>query len=693
MADISDAAATTTTYPIYDAAMLLNNSTGTGTGGMLALVEASGTPSGSDTTGPLTSGVTLSAAGAGLYTLTATEDDTTTGGATIGAAEYRIDSTSNPPAAMSATDLAFDEVTEAVTTATGAIDTTGWTSGSHTVFVRGQDALGNWGSFASATISLDTAGPAVSALTLTPNPSNGSVAVALAGTASDVATGNGNVTQAEYFLGAAGASGSGTPMTLNNTAATVSITATIASPVSGDVYVHARDAAGNWGPFTTITLTVDASGPATSGIGASPNPTNGKIGVNSTTQAVRVTASFSDASSGGSTIAGAEGFIDAAGPNGSGILFTATDGTFNAVSEAGYADVPLTTITLLANGPHNLFVHGRDALGNWGPTQVYVLTVDKQAPTLTSIAASPNPTNTTAPAYTSNTSFTLTPTASDAVTSVVGGEWWEGADPGVGAATPFTGPSATINFVALNWVAGNHTLNARVKDAAGNWSSLATTSVTVVLPDNVFADSFGSGNASAWASTTGAVTVSAAASLNGAPAFGMQTTLGGTAGRYVTDATPNVDAAYHARFYFNPNGALLANNNSANGTTILSGLNAANTAIFQVQTRRQNAGGGTYQVRLAVLRAGGTSTTSWFTISNATHRIGVAWQGQAGASASLVVDGVTQQTLTGLNTSAATYRLGAVRLGPSAGLAGGASGSLRFDAFASTRRTATESLP
>jgi len=102
-----------------------------------------------------------------------------------------------------------------------------------------------------------------------------------------------------------------------------------------------------------------------------------------------------------------------------------------------------------------------------------------------------------------------------------------------------------------------------------------------------------------------------------------------------------------------------------------------------VQVRRQNAGGGTYQVRLAVLRAGGTTTTSWYAISNAAHSVEIAWQSSTTASASLYTDGTLRQTLTGLNTSA--YTLESVRLGPSAGLVGTASGTLYFDAFVSKR--------
>ena len=46
------------------------------------------------------------------------------------------------PVAMSATDGAFDETIEAVQ---ATLDTSGWSPGRHTLFVRGRDALDHWG--------------------------------------------------------------------------------------------------------------------------------------------------------------------------------------------------------------------------------------------------------------------------------------------------------------------------------------------------------------------------------------------------------------------------------------------------------------------------------------------------------------------------------------------------------------------
>ena len=70
----------------------------------------------------------------------------------IQAAEVRADAAPVGPFPMSASDAAFDTATEAVTSTTGQIDTTTWAAGTHTVFVRGRDSLGNWGPYASTTV-------------------------------------------------------------------------------------------------------------------------------------------------------------------------------------------------------------------------------------------------------------------------------------------------------------------------------------------------------------------------------------------------------------------------------------------------------------------------------------------------------------------------------------------------------------
>ncbi|KPV49240.1 hypothetical protein SE17_33760, partial [Kouleothrix aurantiaca] len=93
---------------------------------------------------------------------------------------------------------------------------------------------------------------------------------------------------------------------------------------------------------------------------------------------------------------------------------------------------------------------------------------------------------------------------------------------------------------------------------------------------------------------------------------------------------------------------------------------------------------GAYQVRAVVQRSGGTTSTSWYTITNAAHPVEIAWQSASSAAFSLYVDGALKQTLSSLNTSA--YTLDSVRLGPSS-ISSKSSGTEYFDAFVSTRTT------
>ena len=103
--------------------------------------------------------------------------------------------------------------------------------------------------------------------------------------------------------------------------------ATISAPgSSGVVSVHAKDAAGNWGPYATINLTVDATGPTTSGLTADPSANNGSYGQSSGNPSVRISATSATPrpAARGSRQARASSTPPVA--NGTGFPFTATDG-------------------------------------------------------------------------------------------------------------------------------------------------------------------------------------------------------------------------------------------------------------------------------------------------------------------------------------------------------------------------------
>jgi FtsP/CotA-like multicopper oxidase with cupredoxin domain len=685
-------------FALYDGSFYLHNNNTNGVGGMLTFLTVGTAVVGPDTTGPQTTAVLLTPSvtdGSIDVAVSASVSDVNTGNANIQAAEFYIDSTSGTSNPMSASDAAFDSPTEAVQGTISVATMAGLSAGNHTIYIRGQDALGNWGQFNPVVLNLDKVGPAISALLLTPNPANGTVDVALSATANDNATGGSNIAAAEYTIDG----GAAVPMTVNAPAPIASLTATIQSATVNalstglhTISVRSQDAIGNWGTPSTIDLLVDKTGPTTSSLSASPNPNNGTQPYNSSTPAVRVTGTFTDAAS---NIVAAEGFIDTLGANGTGFVFVAQDGAFNSLVEVGTSDIPLATVNALPEGGHRIYVHAKDAAGNWGPNTIVYLFIDKTKPTVSGVSASPNPTNSTTAPFTNNTSFVLNATASDVGTGnsrIIRAEWFVGTDPGVGNGTPMSAVdgsfnsateavTATINFMSLGWAPGDYTVYVRAQDRAYYWSDPVPTVVTVVWPDSIFADGFESGNTLAWNATTGPnVSVSAAAAMAGSTQ-GMQVGLSGTTQGFVTNTSPTAERSYHARFYFDPNSALPNNNNAPNGVNIFAGLNPAGARIIQVQFRRQTSG--QYQLRMGIVRNGGTTFTSWINITDAPHSIEIAWQSATSATASITIDGTVAGTLSGLNTSAQT--LETVRLGPSDNLVAGASGTLYFDAFVSTR--------
>jgi carboxypeptidase T len=104
-------------------------------------------------------------------TISATISDAANGGDPIAAAEAYVDTppwAGGTPLALSATDGAFDETVETVQGPVSALDAApGW----HLVFVRGQDANGNWGPVSALFVEMEVAPPtATPTATLTPTP-------------------------------------------------------------------------------------------------------------------------------------------------------------------------------------------------------------------------------------------------------------------------------------------------------------------------------------------------------------------------------------------------------------------------------------------------------------------------------------------------------------------------------------------
>jgi hypothetical protein len=678
-------------YAVHAGNMMLHNRNAGGYGGMMTfLAIPAGSPVLTDLTGPTALNVALTP-NTGDMIISATFDDTASGGSNIVAAEYVLEETTGTPAPMTASDSAFDSPTESAEGVIPAAIIQALSAGNHSVYVRGQDAAGNWGAYNLVTLNADNTGPSTSALTLAPNPSQGNVDVALGGTASDVASGNRAITGAEYFIDAdlntPPGAGTGTPLGMNMTTSVSAITATLPSSVLGAltegvhiIAVRSQDASGLWGEFATIELLIDRTGPAMGSVTVAPNPNNGSMPINPSRPAIRVDTTVSEPGGGPitSNVRGVEGFIDLVGADGTGFPFTPADGLYDSPNEGTYAFIPLINLAQLAEGDHQISVRGQDSAGNWGPVAATTLTIDRTPPTVSGLAVTPNPTN-SAPVV------TLTGSASDALAGVNAAEWFVGADPGVGngAAMTLTPNGGAVDLAATidvsTWLVGDFVLSVRARDGAGNWSS--TVSVTLTVDDLIFANSFENGGVSAWSAATGALNVTNAAAMSAdGGAWGMAVALAAGSPGFVTDETPDALTSYNARFYFHPNGSRAPNS----GVTIFAGVNAANNTAFVVQYRRPNPTSAP-QIRAQIMRAGGTTNTNWVTLTNEPHAVEVVWRSGVGVSFSLYVDGVQRQVRNNLNTSA--YTLERVQMGPSAGLAGTLSGTQYFDAFLSKRST------
>lgn len=473
------AVTTASKFAVYDASLMLhNNGADNAFGGMLTFVTAG---TGSGVTGPTTSAVALAPNPTNGSVSVALSASIQAALSTVAGAEYFIDTTgaNGTGIAMGGT---FGGPTAAATATLSTGQLAALAAGNHTVYVHGRNATGAWGAFSSAVLNLDKAGPATSGLTLTPNPSNGTVNVALSATGNDTASGGSNIVAAEYFIGTTPLpTVRGTTMSVNVAAPIASLAATIPCTAttpctSGSVNVRSQDALGNWGSFATITLTVSAAGPVTSAVSAAPNPNNGTLPLSSGQPVVRVTATMTSA---GSTVSGAEAFIDTAGAAGTGVPLAPSDGVWNGTPETGYADIPLATINALSNGNHTIFVRGRDAVGNWGATASTVLVIDKVPPTASSIArVGATPTNATSVAF--------TVTFSEAVTGVSASNFTLATSGVSGASIASVTGSGATRTVTVNTGIGsgtvglNLTATTGVSDVAGN--TLAATGIPLNGP-------------------------------------------------------------------------------------------------------------------------------------------------------------------------------------------------------------------
>ncbi|MCE7985134.1 MAG: hypothetical protein DYG89_28510 [Caldilinea sp. CFX5] len=251
-----------------------------------------------------------------------------------------------------------------------------------------------------------------------------------------------------------------------------------------------------------------------------------------------------------------------------------------------------------------------------------------------------------------------------------------------GPGTVTFGNANAVDTTAAFTAPGAYTLRLTANDGAHT----SNDDVIVTVTDLIFADGFEAGNLTAWSSSVtdgGNLSVSAAAALVGAQ--GLQALINDNNAIYVVDDRPTAEPRYRMRFYFDPNTMPMAANDSHQ---IFSGRAAAGTVVVQIEFRFS---GGVYQLRALILDDGSSSTSSgWFTISDAPHAVEVDWRAATAAGTNnggltFWIDGVQKANVTGIDND--TRRIDLVRLGAGSGIDNGTRGAYYFDAYEARRQS------
>ncbi len=320
-----------------------------------------------DSIGPRTSNTQVSPpnppAGISQVVVYATVSDSTTGSSIINGAEAFLDSTgaNGTGFVMTPIDGIFDEIEEGVF---DTIPVSGWQAGeSHTFYVHGCDAQGNWGTFDSATVYvigyIDTIPPGVG-LTF---PDSGELDIPLntwiyvtftepvdpMTVTSDKVLIDGHINGNYNFW-----------MSYNNTDSTLSINPynDFAPYESVDVYIASgiQDLAGN--PMTSIYWWWFRTGPAPDTIPPAVSAIDVTPDTVQLAESVLLTGTLTD----NQEVSNAEYFIDFIGSNGSGYAALPVD-SFGLPAVDVFDTIYTDTMVL---GTHMVYLHGLDASGNWG---------------------------------------------------------------------------------------------------------------------------------------------------------------------------------------------------------------------------------------------------------------------------------------------------------------------------------------
>jgi uncharacterized repeat protein (TIGR01451 family) len=302
------------------------------------------------------------------------------------------------------------------------------------------------------------------------------------------------------------------------------------------------------------------------------------------------------------------------------------------------------------------------------------VTVANPTPTPTNTpTATPSRTPTALPTATNTTQPTFTPTSTATV-----------APTNTATRTNTPTATATSTHTATPTNTATPTSTATHTPTAVPSNTPTATFTPPAQADLIFANGFENGNLLAWSARAiggGDLSVSPAAALVGAQ--GMNALINDNVAMFVTDDRPNAEPRYRARFYFDPNGIVMANGDAH---YLFYGYQGTTQVVVRVELRRAN---NNYQLRAALINDATTwRSTSFVTINDIPYMIELDWQaatatGVNNGALTFWINEVQVATLTGVDND--TRRIDRARLGAVAGLDTGTRGAYFFDAFESRR--------
>jgi hypothetical protein len=351
---------------------------------------------------------------------------------------------------------------------------------------------------------------------------------------------------------------------------------------------------------------------------------------------------------------------------------TITDGAINVTTSGGVINVSgieVYRVLPVGSTPTATTAATSTATFTTVPTSTPTFTTAPTSTATFTTVPSSTPTFTTVPTSTATATAMPTNTATWTSTSVATGT-----------------PTSTATFTTVPTSTATGTLVPTNTPTATATSTLVPTNTpTPVANDLIFANGFEAGNLTGWTSVTGGTDVSATtgAALRGS--YGARMLVNDNNAIYLRDDTPNAEARYRVRFYFDPNAVTMAANDLF---TMLRGYINTTSYAVQLEMRRTST---VYQVRGRIMNdAGSWSSTSWTTVSDAPHYLEFDWRTATAAGANnggltFWIDGVQSGSFTNIDND--THRITSVRLGLVAGVDSGTRGTMYFDAFVSRRQT------